>query len=82
LAAEALAAADVAVITTPWPEFGKMPSAAFAPRKRREKVIIDPWQIIDAAAVGEHASIIVPGRWAAPAAAIEAPHLGGVSALG
>lgn len=69
-AAEAVARADVVVITTPWPEFNHI---SFTPQaKRCELVVIDPWRVVDQSKLGDGVTYILPGRGnRGPAASIE-----------
>ena len=50
-AEEAIAQADVVVVTTPWPEFAAIPTDAFR-RPAGRVTVIDPWRLFDAEAVG------------------------------
>lgn len=74
---EALAKADVAVVMTPWPDFRSLrPSSIRRPAGRL--VIIDPWNIIDPANLGDGVELVLPGRMERqPAAAIQRAGMAG-----
>ena len=55
----AVSLADVIVITTPWPEFRNLKGSDFS-APGRQRIIIDPWRIIDAdAGRGAHRHVIL-----------------------
>jgi UDPglucose 6-dehydrogenase len=60
-AATAVRGADVVVITVPWPEFGKLPADAFA-RDANPITVVDPWAVLDAAAMGSSVRLVRLGR--------------------
>jgi predicted dinucleotide-binding enzyme len=53
--------ADVVVITVPWPEFAKLPADAFA-REANPIIVVDPWAVLDADAIGISARLVRLGR--------------------
>jgi UDPglucose 6-dehydrogenase len=59
--AAAVRGADVVVITVPWREFAELPGEAFA-RENGSVTIIDPWAVVDGAALGESVRLIRLGR--------------------
>jgi UDPglucose 6-dehydrogenase len=59
-AALAIAAADVVVIATPWPQFSELSPAAFA-RSGRRRVVIDPWRLASMEAIAAVADIVTMG---------------------
>jgi UDPglucose 6-dehydrogenase len=58
--ADALQAADVAVVTTPWPEFKEAVQMAPSPSTQR-LVIIDPWRVVSAAGLPGNVSLVRMG---------------------
>jgi UDPglucose 6-dehydrogenase len=60
-AASAVKAADVVVVTVPWPEFADLPSDAFE-RADRKLVIIDPWGLYSEAQLNAKVQLIRLGR--------------------
>jgi UDPglucose 6-dehydrogenase len=60
-AAELLAQSDVAVITTPWPEFAELPVEALE-REEGRTVVIDCWRLLPEEAEGETIEIVRLGR--------------------
>jgi UDPglucose 6-dehydrogenase len=60
-AASAVKAADVVVVTVPWPEFASLGGDAFE-RADGKLVIIDPWGLYGAAALGANVQLISLGR--------------------
>ncbi len=52
--------ADVVVLTTPWPEFGRLAPDALA-RGGRRRVVIDCWRMLDGGAVGRLAEYVPLG---------------------
>jgi UDPglucose 6-dehydrogenase len=59
-----VASSDIVVVTTPWPEFARIPSP-FAPRRDRY-VVIDCWRILDPEHTRESADLVYPGRMLEP----------------
>ncbi len=59
--AAAVRGADVVVITVPWPEFAALPAAAFS-REGDSVIVIDPWAVMDPAALGSGVRLIRLGR--------------------
>lgn len=60
---EAVRAADVIAVTTPWPEFSSLSADAFA-REGQRAVVIDPWRLFDAAVLKPVADVVHLGRGA------------------
>lgn len=56
----AIAAADVVVFTTAWPEFKDIPLDAFTQGGKR-RVVIDPWSLFDIDAITAAADLVKPG---------------------
>jgi UDPglucose 6-dehydrogenase len=61
-AAECVAAADIVVIATPWPEYATLPAGSLARR-----VVIDGWRILDAQSRADLARYIALGVGRPPA---------------
>jgi UDPglucose 6-dehydrogenase len=59
-----VASSDIVVVTTPWPEFARIPSP-FAPRRDRY-VVIDCWRILDPEHTRASADVVYPGRMLEP----------------
>ena len=60
-AADAVAGADVVVITTPWPQFKDIRPASFR-RDGANVVVIDPWRLLSAVDLPPCATLVVLGR--------------------
>jgi UDPglucose 6-dehydrogenase len=60
-AAAAVKAADVVVVTVPWPEFAEIPAGAFE-RSEGKLVIIDPWGLYASASLNAKVQLISLGR--------------------
>lgn len=60
IAAEAIAAADVVVVTTPWPQFAKVPAQVWV-RSTRPRVVIDPWGVVAGGAFGPGLEVVTLG---------------------
>ena len=58
---QAIASADIAVITTPWPEIRQVPVKAFV-RPARRLPVVDPWGLLKDTAIAETAKVISLGR--------------------
>jgi UDPglucose 6-dehydrogenase len=56
-AEDAVRQADVVVVTTPWPEFGKVDLDAFR-RPQGRATVIDPWRLFDEEIVGTVADLL------------------------
>jgi UDPglucose 6-dehydrogenase len=59
--ADAVAWADIVVITTPWPEFRDIPTASFQ-REGRGVVVIDPWRLLASKDLPRSATHVLLGR--------------------
>jgi UDPglucose 6-dehydrogenase len=59
-ASDAIAAADVVVFATPWPEFAAIPLETFA-RSGERRVVVDPWSLFDSDAMNSVADLVKPG---------------------
>jgi UDPglucose 6-dehydrogenase len=64
-AAACVASADVVVMVTPWPEFGRLSAADFGGRRR---TLIDCWRMFDAADLAAVADVVHLGIGPAPEA--------------
>ena len=53
--------ADRVIVTTAWPQFRKIPAAAFARSNARIEVV-DCWRILDAGSIGSSCTLVYPGR--------------------
>jgi len=53
--------ADRVIVTTAWPQFRDIPSAAFARTQARIEVV-DCWRILDAGRIGSSCTLVYPGR--------------------
>lgn len=53
--------ADRVIVTTAWPQFGKIPAAAFA-RSTEMIEVVDCWRILDADRIGSSCLLVYPGR--------------------
>jgi UDPglucose 6-dehydrogenase len=62
----AIASADAAVITTPWPDIAKVASEAFA-RPTGPLPVIDPWGLLKGTPLADAARLILLGRGGAQA---------------
>jgi UDPglucose 6-dehydrogenase len=60
-AAEAVAKADIVVITTPWPQFRNIPAGSFR-RDGRTVAVIDPWRLLSAQDLPPFATHVPFGR--------------------
>jgi UDPglucose 6-dehydrogenase len=63
---EAIASADAAVITTPWPDITRVAPEAFA-RPTGPLPVIDPWGLLKGTPLADAARLILLGRGAAQA---------------
>lgn len=61
-ATDCLAAADVVVITTPWPEYGALTPEDLPRRQGRRQAIIDCWRVLTAPGFAASADIIHLGK--------------------
>ena len=57
---KAIAAADVIVFTTAWPEYKEIPVEAFAQGDKR-RIVIDPWSLFDIEAIALAADLVKSG---------------------
>ncbi len=62
---DALAEADVAVVTTPWPQF-KNGSLVVRPPSAPKLVIIDPWRVVAAEGLPANVSLVRMGYGGQP----------------
>lgn len=65
-AKDAIARADVIVVTTPWPEFAALPADTFC-RPSKRMTVIDPWRLFEAESIGTAADLVHPGASSAVA---------------
>jgi UDPglucose 6-dehydrogenase len=73
---DAVAKADVAVVTTPWPEIAAIPLEAFA-RPGGRLPVIDPWGVLRGTSTASAAHVILLGRGGAMQRQQALAHSGG-----
>ena len=63
---EAVADADAAVVTTPWPAIAQIPPQAFLRPSGPPLAVVDPWGLLRHTPLASVARLILPGRRGAP----------------
>jgi len=60
-AEEAIRAADVVVVATPWPEFASIPAAVYE-RDGRRRVVVDCWRMLSRAVLDDVVDYVALGK--------------------